>query len=82
MSRESSFSDNQFYGITSDASFEMGLVFVIMSFDEKNNDVYTAIKDECRKIRLKAVRIDEVVGSGLILKNIMKAGLLLWKMRD
>lgn len=35
MSRESSFSDNQFYGMTSDASFEMGLVFVIMSFDEK-----------------------------------------------
>lgn len=71
MGRESSFADSQFYGVTSDASFEMGLVFVIMSFGEKNKDVYSAIKDECRKIGLKAVRVDEVVGSGLVLKNIM-----------
>lgn len=71
MGRESSFADSQFYGITSDANFEMGLVFVIMSFDERNNDVYTAIKDECKKIGLKAIRVDEVVGSGLVLKNIM-----------
>lgn len=70
MSRESSFGDQQFYGMTSDASFEHGLVFVIMSFDEKNNDTYSAIKDECRKIRLKAVRVDEVTGSGLILRKI------------
>lgn len=41
-----------------------------MSFDEKNNDTYLAIKDECRKIRLKAVRVDEVTGSGLILRKI------------
>lgn len=71
MSGENSFADSQFYRMTSDSSFETGLVFVIMSFDEKSNDVYTAIKDECRKIRLKAVRVDEVAGSGLILKNIM-----------
>ena len=70
MSRESSFGDQQFYGLTTDASFEQGLVFVIMSFEEKNNDVYSAIKDECGKIRLKAVRVDEVVGSGLILRKI------------
>lgn len=70
MSRASSFGDQQFYGMTTDASFEQGLVFVVMSFDEKNNDTYVAIKDECRKIRLKTVRVDEVTGSGLILRSI------------
>lgn len=70
MSRESSFGDQQFYNITADASFEHGLVFVIMSFDEKNDDTYSAIKDECRKIKLRAVRVDEVAGSGLILRKI------------
>ncbi len=71
MSRASSFGDQQFYGMTTDASFEQGLVFVIMSFDKKNNDTYSAIKDECRKIRLRTVRVDEVPGSGLILRNII-----------
>ena len=71
MGRESSFGDQQFYGITSNASFEQGLVFVIMSFDEKNNDIYSAIKNECKKIKLKAIRVDEVGGSGLILRNII-----------
>jgi len=70
MSRESSFGDQQFYGVSTEASFEKGLVFVIMSFDEKNNDTYSAIKDECRKIKLKSIRVDEVCGSGLILRNI------------
>ena len=34
MSRTSSFGEQQFYGVTSEASFEKGTVFVIMSFDE------------------------------------------------
>lgn len=71
MGRESSFGDQQFYGITTNASFERGLGFVIMSFEEKNSDTYLAIKDECKKIRLKAVRVDEVSGSGLILRSII-----------
>lgn len=71
MSRESSFGDQQFYDVTSDASFEQGLVFVIMSFDKKNDDIYTAIKDECKKIRLNAIRVDEVTGSGMILRKII-----------
>lgn len=70
MSRESSFGNQQFYNMSTDASFEQGLVFVIMSFDKKNNDTYSAIKDECRKIRLRAVRVDEVAGSGLVLRKI------------
>lgn len=71
MSRESSFGDQQFYGISTEASFEKGLVFVIMSFDDKNNDVYSAVKDECKKLKLKAIRVDEVCGSGLIIRKII-----------
>lgn len=70
MSRESNFGHQQFFRITSEPTFEQGLVFVIMSFDKKNNDVYSAIKDECKKMRLDAIRADEVGGSGLILRNI------------
>ena len=71
MSRESSFGDQQFYGVSTNADFEQGLVFVVMSFNEKNNDIYSAIKDECKKIRLRTVRVDEVAGSGLILRSII-----------
>lgn len=71
MGRQSSFGDQQFYGITSDSSFKQGLVFVIMSFDEKNNDTYSAIKDECKKLKLIAVRVDEVGGSGFVLRKIV-----------
>lgn len=70
MGRQSSFGDQQFYGVTTNASFKQGLVFVIMSFDEKNSDTYSAIKDECKKLKLRAVRVDEVGGSGIILRNI------------
>lgn len=72
MSRTSSFGEQQFYGVTSEASFEKGTVFVIMSFDEKNDDVYSAIQDECKKNKLKAKRADQVGGSGLILRKIVK----------
>lgn len=71
MGRASSFGDQQFYNMTSAASYEQGLVFVIMSYDKKNDDTYAAIKDECKKIKLKAIRIDEVAGSGMILRKII-----------
>lgn len=70
MSRETSFGDQQFHGRSSDASFKQGTVFTIMSFDEKNNDTYSVIKDECAKIGLIAERADEGTGSGIIYKNI------------
>jgi hypothetical protein len=51
--------------------FEEGLFFVGMSFDgEEMPDVYSAIKDECVKLDLEAVRVDENVGSGLVIKEI------------
>ena len=40
--------------------FEEGLVFVIMPFrGQEMADIYAAIKDECKKLRLRAKRVDE-----------------------
>jgi hypothetical protein len=51
--------------------FEPKLVFVIMSFSLSNGgemlDIYSAIKDECAKLKLKATRVDENVGGGFII---------------
>jgi hypothetical protein len=33
-------------------------------------DAYSAIKDECKKIELSAKRVDENVGSGIIVREI------------
>ena len=33
-------------------------------------DAYAAIKDECKKFRLQAKRVDENTGSGLIIREI------------
>jgi hypothetical protein len=53
-------------------NFEPDLVFVIMSFmGEEMMEIYTAIKDECTKLRLNAIRVDENVGSGFIIKEII-----------
>jgi hypothetical protein len=52
-------------------NFERDLVLVIMSFNPASGgemlDVYSAIKDECTKLELKATRVDENVGGGFIL---------------
>ncbi len=34
------------------------------------NDVYSAIKDECKKLSLNPVRVDENTGSGFIIQEI------------
>lgn len=55
----------------SEDTFERDLVFVIMSFSRSSGgemlDIYSAIKDECVKLKLKATRVDENVGGGFIL---------------
>jgi hypothetical protein len=52
-------------------SFRKNLVFVIMSFKGRGRDtVYAVVKDECSKLKLKAVRVDENIGSGLIIREI------------
>jgi hypothetical protein len=53
-------------------NFEPNLVFVIMSFGGQSMDEsYSAIKDECAKLGLKAARADENTGSGFIIKEIV-----------
>lgn len=52
--------------------FEPDLVFVIMSFGGRSMDEsYSAIKDECTKLGLRAARADENTGSGFIIKEIV-----------
>jgi hypothetical protein len=51
--------------------FEPNLVFVIMPFTgQEMGDVYSAIADECSKLQLRAKRVDEIVGSGLVISDI------------
>jgi hypothetical protein len=51
--------------------FEEGRVFVIMQFrDEKSQDVFSAIEDECSKLDLNAEIASRGVGSGLVVQEI------------
>ena len=75
MTRNSTFYDQQFkdddWNPDDQGEFDSGLVFVAMSFSgQEMNDVYSAIKDECKKLDLRPVRVDENVGSGLIIGEI------------
>ena len=75
MTRKSSFADREFRRPDHDpddqGDFEEGLVFVIMPFSGQDmDDVYSAIKDECTKLSLRAQRVDEITGSGIVLGEI------------
>ena len=75
MSRDSTFMDRELrrseYDLDDKGYCEEGLVFVIMPFQGQDlADAYAAIKDECKKLRLKAIRVDENTGSGLIIGEI------------
>ena len=77
MGRDSTFADEQFGGPNYDPNdvgdFEPNLVFVIMPMSgQEASDVYSAIKDECKKLRLNARRVDENVGSGIIIREITR----------
>ncbi len=77
MGRDSTFYDPQFsdsdHDLYEPASFEPDLVFIAMPFSEnETDDVYLAIKDECERLSLKPVRVDEKTGSGLIIKDIIR----------
>ncbi len=76
MSRRHTFFEKEFedeeYDPQDQGEFELGLVFIIMPFQEEVRDVYSAIKDECNKLHLNAIRVDENIGSGLIIKDIIK----------
>jgi hypothetical protein len=75
MGRGHTFFDREFgrpdYDPNDQGSFEHGLVFVAMPFREEMMDVYSAITDECKKLGLKTIRVDENVGAGLIIREII-----------
>src|SRR5215210_9601270 len=75
MGRKHTFMDSEFggddYDPNDEGDFERGLVFVIMPFKGQDmNDTYAAVKDECKKLRLHAKRVDENVGSGFVIREI------------
>ena len=75
MTRKSTFGDQAFrrpdYDPDDQGEFEEGLVFVIMPLSGADmDDVYSAIRDECTKLALRAQRADENAGSGIILSEI------------
>jgi hypothetical protein len=75
MGRKSTFYDEQFkeddWELNDQGDFEPNLVFIIMSFvGEGMDEVYSAIQDECKKLHLNPKRVDENVGSGIIIKEI------------
>jgi hypothetical protein len=73
--REHSFMDREFrrpsYDPEDQGEFEKGLVFVIMPFQGQDMaDAYAAMKDECKKLQLRCVRVDENTGSGIVISEI------------
>jgi hypothetical protein len=75
MGRQHTFMDREFgrsdYDPSDEGDFEKGLVFVIMPFTGVDMDeVYSAVKDECRKLRLRARRVDDDTGSGIVIREI------------
>lgn len=75
MGRDHTFMDREFgrpdYDPDDQGGFEEGLVFVIMPFrGQEMADAYAAIKDECKKLKLRAKRVDENTGSGLVIREI------------
>lgn len=75
MGRSHTFMDREFgsahYDPSDQGEFERDLVFVIMPFKgQEMTDIYTAIRDECRKLKLRTTRVDENVGSGFVLREI------------
>jgi len=76
MGRSHTYWDSEFENSSYDNSdfgeYQRNLVFVAMPFTEAMLEVYYTIKEEVKKLGLNAIRVDESVGSGLILKKIMK----------
>ncbi len=75
MTRKSTFTDREFRRADFDpddqGEFEEGLVFVVMPLSGQDmDDVYSAIRDECTKLLLRAQRVDENTGSGIVLGEI------------
>ncbi|GAA0913561.1 hypothetical protein [Virgisporangium aurantiacum] len=77
MGRKHSFMDREFRTPAFDADdggdFEKNLVFVIMPFRGiEMTEVYAAVQDECRKLRLNTRRADEYAGSGFVIREVVE----------
>lgn len=75
MGRKQTFYDEQFGRPNHDpydnGIFTRNLVFIGMSISGQDmEESYKVIKDECDKLQLNAVRVDENVGSGFIIREI------------
>lgn len=75
MGRNHTFMDREFgrsnYDSDDQGEFEEGFVFVIMPFKgQEMENTYAAIKDECKKLKLRSNRVDENTGSGIIIREI------------
>jgi hypothetical protein len=73
--RDHTFMDREFgrpdFDPDDQGDFEKDLVFVVMPFrGQEMSDTYNAIKDECKKLKLTAKRVDENTGSGIIIREI------------
>ena len=61
------------YDPTNRGSFTPNLVGVAMPFEGQEwDDVFGVIVDECRKLKLAPKRVDQYVGSGIVLTDIAK----------
>jgi hypothetical protein len=69
---DETFMDSQFRIDDKDDEYEFikGLVFIIMSFQSEMDDTYKIIQEECKNLGLDPKRADDIVGSGIILKEI------------
>jgi len=75
MGRQHTYMDNEFRGANYDpedrGDFESNLVFAIMPFTgEEMRETYSVIREECSKLGLKVSRVDENVGSGIVIREI------------
>ena len=73
--RVSSFMDGEFrsarYSEDDAGEFVKGLVAVAMPFKgERSDNVYQIIKEECKRLGLKAERVDEYIRSGIVIRDI------------
>lgn len=76
MGRDHSFVDREFGSVRESddgATYEAGIVAVLMPFDERMNPVFDAVSRVCRQLGLRAARADhEAIGSGVVLPRIAR----------
>lgn len=74
MGRDHTFYDseyeNEHYDENDHGEFTPNTVFLAMSFTAEMTEYFYNIREEAAKLGLKVIRVDESVGSGLILKKI------------